>query len=241
MKEHPIIMSGNHPKLILDGTKSMTRRVLRPQPDLGLDKCERYSHIDVGNYHPTLIDKDGEMYPGDEIFGAYTDDGEWVWKCPYGQVGDRLIIKETWATENRYNHLKPSEVPQTAKIWYLADGQYNPQIMGKVRSARFMCRWMSRLTPPITEVRVEKVQEITFEDCLAEGLFALPPDMIAEFGKDWQPPQANGKEPVDELADDLESETKHIFSKLWDSLNAKRGYSWEVNPWVWVISFKLIK
>ncbi len=94
MKETGIIMSGDHPKLILDGIKTMTRRVIKPQPDLGLDPFESYSHIEVGRYHPALVDKDEQMYPGDEIFGAYTDDGEWGWKCPYGQVGDSKWLKK---------------------------------------------------------------------------------------------------------------------------------------------------
>ena len=88
--EKPILFSSPMVKAILEGRKTMTRRVLKPQPDLGMDPFESYSHITVGNYSPALIDKNGEMYPGEEIFGAYTDDGEWGWKCPYGQVGGRL-------------------------------------------------------------------------------------------------------------------------------------------------------
>ncbi|MBU2685748.1 MAG: hypothetical protein KKF27_21110, partial [Gammaproteobacteria bacterium] len=96
MSEKPIIFSGPMVKAILEGRKTMTRRVIKPQPDLGLCEFERYSHIHVGIYNPALVDKDGNLYPGDEIFGAYTDDGEWGWKCPYGQPGDRLWVRETF-------------------------------------------------------------------------------------------------------------------------------------------------
>jgi len=212
MKETGIIMTGNHPKLILDGTKTQTRRVLKPQPDLGLDEYERYSHIEVGKYHPALIDKDGEMYPGDEIFGAYTDDGEWGWKSPYGQVGDRLWVRETW-----YQDISGGLVCYKAD-YPIGDKDWPPNnTAGKIKPSIFMPRWASRITLEITEVRVERVQGISPADCSEEGINRTG-DIIVS-GKDMR-----GR-----------------FSKLWDSLNAKCGYGWEVNPWVWVISFKVMK
>ena len=57
---------------IIEGRKTVTRRVIKPQPDAGLPEFERYSHLSVGNFHPTKVDKNGEQYPGDEIFGAWT-------------------------------------------------------------------------------------------------------------------------------------------------------------------------
>lgn len=188
--EHPIICSIESVKAILKGRKTQTRRVIKFQPE------------------PNHIEEFKQTWQG---------------LCPYGQVGDRLIIKETWATEKRYDHLKPSLIPDTAKIYYIdkaihkAGGYSLFTEMGKVRSAMFMCRWMSRLTPPITEVRVERVQDITPEDCILEGL------QKADYLQDiWR---------VTALSD---------FRNLWDSLNAKRGYGWEVNPWGWVITFKKI-
>ena len=97
MKEHPILFKTEMVRAILDGRKTQTRRILKPQPDLGMSEFERYSHIEVGFYNPVVIDKYGNEQPGDEIFGAYTDDGEWGWKCSYGQVGDRLWVKETYS------------------------------------------------------------------------------------------------------------------------------------------------
>ena len=216
MKETGIIMSGNHPKLILDGIKTQTRRVLKPQPDLGLDKFEQYHQIEVGKYHPSLVDKNGDMYPGDEIFGAYTDDGEWGWKCPYGQVGDRLWVRET---HKYFNSYMLGDHREDVQIVEFKDGVcrdisekldpdwWETHKLGKWRSARFLHKWASRITLEITEVRVERVQEITFDDVYREGI-----------------PRWLGSRP--------------LFIKLWDSLNAKRGYGWEVNPWVWCISFK---
>ena len=191
MKEHPIIFSTDMVKAILEGRKTQTRRVIKPQPEY-----QDNTNIYWGNKWCFVNDIKDSMPQF----------------CPYGQVGNRLVIKETWATENRYNHLKPSEVPRTAKIWYLADEQYNPFLMGKVRSAMFMCYWMSRARPEITEVRVEKLRDIIEEDIKKEGC----PSIVCGVGHRLQ-----------------------WFKELWDSLNAKRGYSWESNPWVWVISFKM--
>ena len=193
MNEKPIIFSTELIPKILDGTKTQTRMVIKP--------CSKAT-----------------LHDGSQPEWVYT-----LAKCPYGQVGDRLIIKETWATENRYNHLKPSEVPRTAKIWYLADEQYDPFIMGIIRPSMFMCKWMSRARPEITEVRVERLQKISEEDCKAEGI---------AYCTVW----------VDQNLIAQENSTKRVlFQELWDSLNAKRGYGWESNPFVWCLSFKLIE
>ncbi|KKM60010.1 hypothetical protein LCGC14_1546180 [marine sediment metagenome] len=208
MKETPIIMSGNHPLKVIDGIKTQTRRVIKPQPDLGLDEFERYSNIEVGKYYPTVIDKNGDEQPGEEIFGAYTDDGEWGWKCPYGQVGDRLWVRETtWRGQLGVKPIYDADLTdsQRADLW--DDGwRKHPSI--------FLPRRASRITLEITEVRVERVQDISETDCEREGT-----PMVA--------PRPSG---VD----------RNDFHVLWDSLNAKRGYGWEVNPWVWVISFKVV-
>ncbi len=91
-------------------------------------------------------------------------------KCPLGQVGDEIYWKETWATEYRYNYLKPSEIPLTAKIWYLADGYYNPQVMGNVRSSMFMPKEASRYRHiPILNIGCQRVQDISEDDAIAEG------------------------------------------------------------------------
>ena len=89
-------------------------------------------------------------------------------------------------------------------------------IDSKWRPSIFMPRWASRILLEITEVRAERLQEITEEDAVAEGVksyYTLPSG---------------------------ETTARYHFSVLWDSLNAKCGYGWDKNPWVWVISFKLM-
>jgi len=213
MKEKGIIMSGDHPKLILDGTKTQTRRVLTPQPDLGLDPFDGYSHIEVGKYYPTMVDRDGMEYPGDEIFRAYTDDGEWGWKCPYGQVGDRLWVRETFCIADNLPVFK-------ANFYELYKHGGSVSDIYKWRPSIFMPRWASRITLEITELRVERVQEITEEDAEAEGVSWSP----VGSGENYETISA------------VEN-----FAGLWDSLNSKRGYGWEVNPWVWVIGFRRVE
>ena len=169
MKERPIIFTTDMVKAILDGIKTQTRKVIKSQP-WGMDKV-----------YFTAFRKD---------YGGRT--------CPYGQVGDRLWVRESFYTES-------------GDIWYKADGQTAPMFI-KWKPSLFMPRWASRITLEITEVRVERLQEISDGDCQAEGC---------------QYPQWRGSH----------TSWKGAYKALWDSLNAKRGYGWEVNPWVWVISF----
>jgi len=210
MKEHPIIFSSEMVKAILEGRKTQTRRVIKSQPKIEIEGRLKTNQATIDNFvnHFTKL----------------------LFKCPYGQVGERLWVKETWATENRYNHLKPSEIPQTAKIFYLADGGYSPFEMGKVRSPLFMPRWASRITLENTsEARPERLQEITGEDVNREGItyenlwgkFSIP---------DW-----------DAFAEAQERIAVRAFAIHWDSLNAKRGYSFADNPFVWCITFKRVE
>ena len=120
-------------------------------------------------------------------------------KCPYGKPGDRLWVRETWADVNT------SEGPA---ICYRADGDV--QIIW--RSSIYMPRWASRITLKILDIRVERLQDISEKDAIAEGIQP----------SDYAKPKA-------------------AFMRLWDSINAKKpGKSWKDNPWVWVIEFSRV-
>ncbi len=190
-------MSGNHPKLILDGIKTQTRRVMKPQPEKLSDGYSwRIANGELCAYkfHP----EDLEVNAAEEYI-PYC-------KCPYGQVGDRLWVRETWMP---YNCM--------GGILYKADGDMH----GRWKPSIHMFRKDSRITLEITEVRVERVQEIDSWDCIHEGIHQKYHSPVYNIITD---------KPNKRLITD--------FHNLWDSLNAKRGYGWEVNPWVWVISFK---
>ncbi len=235
MKETGIMMSGDHPRKILDGIKTMTRRTYGLEMVNQFPDDWKFLHMEGDLAVFLLLKKHaGDVVPvfsrSREIRGKEPN-LEFLFKCPYGQIGDRLRIRETWAAENRYNHFKPSEIPRTATIYYLASIDYDPLTMGKKRPSIYMPKWASRINLEVTGLRAERLQEITEGDAIAEGVSysttnqyaIMRPLSLGRANRDtWPTPQ-------------------EAFEKLWDSLNAKRGYGWDFNPWVWPISFKEVK
>ena len=187
VKERPILMSAPLVRAILRPVdpKSETRRVSTFQDE----------PIAVERFHPTKIDKDGNEYPGDEIFGVYGDG--WHLKCPYGAPGERI-----WVRESFYNDNPGGE--DLESIYYRADSmdenwccQLIPECScvevgkPKLTPSIFMPRWASRLTLEVTDIGFERLQEITDADAIAEGLESLD-----EFKSIWQ--KINGKDSWDE-------------------------------------------
>lgn len=152
MSERPILFSAPMVRAILEGRKTQTRRIVKPQPP---DDC---APIRVGEFHPTVIDRWGDEAPGEPIFGAYDLNGEWGVRCPYGQPGERLWVRETWrewgGTERRVDYRATTKVPRPADGW-------KPSI--------HMRRADSRITLEIVAVRVERLQAISRGDAMAEG------------------------------------------------------------------------
>jgi hypothetical protein len=136
--------------------------------------------------------------------------------CPYGQPGDRLWVRETWEYFEDANSVEHTI--------YKAD---NPDYSGKWRPSIFMPRWASRITLEIVNVRVERVQDISEGDARAEGF------PITWDGKPYDPPSPE--------IDRWQGYGGASFCLKWNSINAKRGYGWDVNPWVWVVEFKRIE
>ena len=200
MKERPIIFSTEMVRAILEGRKTQTRRVIKPQPYDAERAIKRAEEIN------NLIRR-----------GAYV-------RCPYGQVGDRLWVKETWATLQCEDKVKPSnlnpEIATQAQILYREQLGDNNPYHPNWRSPLFMPRWASRITLEITGLRVERLQDIPLDALIDEGI-EVSDELMAL-------PDNRGKY----LA------IQQLFIDLWDKLNAKRGYAWDSNPWVWVIEFK---
>lgn len=214
IKSKPILFSGSMVKAILDGSKTRTRRVVKPQPN-----PQSWQKIAVGFYSPTIIRK-GIEEPGPEVFGFASEDEDW--KCPYGEPGGRLWLRETW--QPCRNGDTGEMVAQYKSDWEF-NGNPNGPIGGKWRSPCFMPRWASRITLEVTDVRVERVQDISEYDAECE----LPePDYPT----------------ADSWAIGLSETTRcpiMAFEYLWDSINHSRGYGWDMNPFVWVVSFKLLE
>lgn len=208
MNQHPILFSTEMVKAILDGRKTQTRRVMKPQPETDTPRLTGWSWEHAsgkGIANGPRAAAGGEVqYMGASI-ARY---------CPYGQPGDLLWVRETFMEHHGEN-----------KVWYKAS--QNEQFLAllnefgeKWRPSIHMPRWASRITLEVTGVRVERVQDISNEDILNEGIHAGSPTELNKY------------------APELISRAE--FQTLWDKINAKRGYSWESNPWVWVVSFKQV-
>lgn len=246
MKYKPIIMGADSVRAILDGKKTMTRRVVKPQPINMPDGAyiNPYNH----NYeHFTAWTMDNKMLLG--CGGNIKNTAHW--KCPYGIVGDRLWVKETWTTQHDGIH----DDNGFGIYVYKADGEWLDNTEGgnvsRWESPIFMPKEASRITLEITDIRVEKLQSIMEKDAKAEGV--ISDDEYADRAGEenlFPCPICNGYQVHEALGYNLgitevdctacDTEKKR-YSIIWDSLNAKRGYPWASNPWVWVVEFKLVE
>lgn len=167
---------------------------------------------------PNKIFWNSVVYNG---YGGWTDEHGTPFRCPYGVPEDNLWVRETWAPHAD----DESEKVKRPLIFYRADGddrRGNPHI-NRWRPSIYMPRWASRITLGIIDIRAGRLQDISDLDALAEGI----------YWDDCCPPEvSNGYCPG---AFDRPSES---FAYLWDSINAKRGYGWDTNPWVWTVEFK---
>ena len=151
--------------------------------------------------------------------------------CPYGKPGDRLWVRETWTYDNKeyvqtYKDEPWRGMPDigTAEVYYRAT-ERTPDAFPRWRPSIFMPRWASRITLEIANVRVERLNDISEEDAKREGVESNFDEGVVYYG-----PLNKGH-----------ADARIAFSWLWDSINAKRGYSWKSNPWVWVVEFERIK
>jgi hypothetical protein len=210
VRTRPVIFSSPMIRALLDGRKTQTRRVIKPQPpdDYGPVACEVY--------HPAKADRQGELVPGDAVFGFADEDQGWP--CPYGRPGDQLWCRETWASDERGRvAYRASEEtwPTHAKV---KDG--SGWVSWAWRPSIHMPQWASRITLEITGVRVERAHQITEADVLAEG---VDPAAVDKFRKWFHP------DDVHALA----------FGELWEGIHGPG--SWARNPWVWCLSFRRVE
>ena len=220
IRERPILFSGPMVRAILDGRKTQTRRVIVPQP------------VDDGR-DVVIWWRGGKAWDG-RLFQNVTP--------PYARVRNHLVelerawVRENWLPDPPLNGWpgdlewdgsgRPIRgVPQQyrspkhciyAATWNGPDLRWRPSI--------HMPRWASRLTLEITDVRVERVQSITDDDAWDEGCADFVGEPI-DAGERWILPR---EAPRDE------------YRRLWDKLNAKRGYGWDANPWVWALTFMVV-
>ena len=203
MKERPILFSGAMVRAILDGRKSQTRRVIK---DFAIKRLSnRHEFATSGPHQLSMKETPGYAY-------VELDSGALVGlPCPYGQPGDRLWVREAFAVQQALWEMNHGPQP----VHYLADSPKEQIEDYTGKPSIHMPRWASRITLEITGVRVERLQEISEADALAEG---TAPSIVGRA--------------FDHM------KYRAGFQTLWDSINAARGYGWEVNPWVWVIEFR---
>ncbi len=226
MSERLILFSPPMVRAILAGQKTMTRRVVRPQPDFG-------------TAHAALGGDTSDAVPGvsPACFGSCVglQQGRGFGyvipniRSPYGAPGDLLWVRETWAAGKQFDDVAPRDIPDGAFIHYAASHPGDMHIIGMARGrwrrSIHMPRWASRLTLRVTDVRVERVQDITPTDALAEGCGRTPCAACDEAG-------------CEECNHEGWHREVDVFRAPWDTLNAKRGHGWDTNPWVWVVSFE---
>lgn len=247
MKERPILFSAPMVQAILAGRKTQTRRKM-PQPfkmpnaKLGIvdgvvcrlmteDEINATTWMPGRKPSPGWIPMVGGKGPG----GA----GNPV-RCPYGVPGDRLRMLTTWAVDSSYDSDKPKNISlEDAKIWGLWHAGMGAKKggWGKSRPGRFMPLAFRQFMPllEITEVRLQRLQDISEEEARAEGVLGFSKD--GSLYKYWPCDPCDG--PLKCAWADLPRSAVQAFKVLWDSINGPG--SWDQNPWVWALTFKRVE
>ncbi len=200
MKERGMIFNAEMVRALLDGRKTQTRRPI---------KWKKTRFTEIGER------EDGSNWPWSEDAEHACD----FWHpCPFGAVGDRIWVRETWARYNIDQNSYDIAYRATTPADWPEEGRWRPSI--------HMPRWASRITLEITNVGVQRLQSISPNDAAREGLVKLP---------------ATGRYCInqgDQYFGGASHDAREVFSWLWESIYG--ADSWKANPWVWVIEFKVV-
>lgn len=195
VKSRPILFSGPMVRAILEGRKSQTRRIVKPQPPGSINELHGG---ELSKRAPYDIEDDEQRVFG---WGFQGDDNDY-YKFPYGKIGDRLWVRETFA------------VCADCNIFYRADGKPDPLDGVKWKPSIFMPRKASRLTLEIIGVRVERLKDISEKDANAEG-FGVGAIIKAErFECRYM------------------SAGQYAFACLWDAINGEGSWKQNPWVWV---------
>ena len=212
IKERPIIFSGPMVRAILDGHKTQTRRVLKTQPLEILDKARGQRLVSITrkmNGHTTWFG----LLKRDPNQGA-------AFYCAHGEAGDLLFVREAfsaYAPEGQTGNWRTGE-----NVTYVYRATDEDADISRWYSPIHLPRPASRITLQIKSIRVERLQALSEADAIAEGVRRHDATRVFST-RDSALCYPTARE---------------AFANGWDTINAKRGYSWESNPWVWRIEFK---
>lgn len=220
MKERPILFSPPMVRAILAGRKTMTRRVVKLPEIISEPGDADATSVGWLDHHESGPGWHGWMT-------EYPEEGSLRLRCPFGQPGERLWVRESFSgprcmdAQGGCAAAPPSKWGDGSRIWYWADGNPDAGDWTKPRPGIHMPRWASRITLEVTGVRVERLQEISYDDCIAEGIKQRWTCINPGAGS---------------YAHDNEVDAD--YRRLWNEING--AGSWEANPWVWVLSFKRV-
>ena len=222
-RERPILFAGAMVRAILALLKRMTRRAVTRL--VGFGEITEFDTSDTPGYAWTFRDKAGRLHD--------INHERLLECCPYGQPGDRLWVRETWAYEI---HALAASNEELSGPWvYAADGQraLRRRLCERWHPSIHMFRAASRITLEITGVRVERLHDISEADAIAEGVERVDSvgGMKLRDGFAWW--RAYGEEEHQSCITAAAS-----FRCLWTQINGRE--SWQANPWVWVVEFKRI-
>lgn len=224
-KMRPILFSAPMVKAIFAGAKTQTRRVVRPQfhqlwgYGVGIGRDTFAAHVDI------------------------TDSkGQWRWlQCPFGKPGDHLWVRESFHVVNGAQRWKDGTILYRADVGENVGGVYVD--CAKWKPSIHMPRWASRITLEVVEVRIQRLQEITPADAIAEG--AVEWGTRESIRRNFNESGHRRETPIgSNVFDGTKRNVPYLvnaFVELWDSINERRGHGWTVNPWVWVVTFKQVK
>ncbi len=173
MRERPILFSGPMVRALLAGTKTQTRRVVKPQPD---SAHSGFPYWNIGGYRASWCRSaagGGPLVPANPLL------------CPYGQADDRLWVRETWCRQ------WDDERGFLDECWYRASDPDVVSVDAMEKSpwkpSIHMPRWASRITLDIKAVRIERLQDISDQDAAAEGVATWAPGALSPHSLNADP------------------------------------------------------
>lgn len=226
MADRPILFSAPMVRSLLSGSKTQTRRILAT-PDITFD---------------AIFNDDGVWYFGDALTGRREA------KLPVRtKIGDRLYVREHWRASRDFDRYAPRDLkPGLRPIWYEAGYMMDTghqkffstkqgadfdasQVKGKHRQAMHMPRWASRITLLVENVKVERLQDISEDDAIAEGVV----DMGRRDGEPYSHCHIPGVPSIR-----VEHDAVPVYAQLWEMINGEG--SWAANPWIYAVSFRVV-